>query len=252
MYVLRRATDPEVQIYLRFQKSMAETERLATAQTLQGENYSALELWQQEHCRDMTTAASYSKGLEEHLAAAASKYSALDLLQQEHHQDIKTSASYCRELEHQLAAATSRCNALEAAETSALQCAASPDLCHANTLYAAENLEKVDKAATTEPGTTSEDRKANVGAIQQNLAAVPSDLASGGALGLELAETALVTRAEPVVDLQQAIPVTIPAGKITIINVANLSTPPPQESFAGFDLPAVRSAVRVKDDCFWI
>ena len=116
-----------------------------------------------------------------------------------------------------------------------------PDLCPANKLYAAENMEKVDTASTTEPGMSSEDRKADVGAIQKYLAAVPSDLASGGALGLGLAEQARVTRAEPVVDLQQAIPVTIPAGKITTTNVTNLSTPPPQDSFAGFDLPAVPS-----------
>jgi hypothetical protein len=157
----------------------------------------------------MTTLASYCRGLEHQLTAATSKYSALELLQQEHHQDMTASASYSRGLEHQLAAATSRCNALEAAEILALKCAASPDLWHANTLNAAENMEKVDTAATTEPGNSSEDRKADVGAIQENLAAVPSDLASGGALGLGLAEQAQVTQAEPVVDLQQAIPVTI-------------------------------------------
>ncbi len=158
MYVLRRATDPEIDLHMCFKESKAETKRLTSAHTLQAEKYSALELWQQEHRQDMTTAASYSRGLEEQLAAATSKASALDLWQQKHRQEMATAASYSRGLEHQLAAVTSRCNALEAAETSALQCAASPDLCHANTLYAAENMKKVDTAATTEPGTTSEDR----------------------------------------------------------------------------------------------
>jgi hypothetical protein len=168
MYVLRHATDPEIQIHSCLLESVAKTKRLTSAHTLQAEKYSALKLLLQEHHQDMTTAASYSRP---------------------------------RGLEEQLAAATSRCNALEAKDTSALEdaanrpdavkmvdaasqmdkeeaaCAASPDVWHVNKLYAAEDMEKGDAAATTDTRKTSEDRKAYTRGSQENLAAVPSDLA---------------------------------------------------------------------------
>jgi post-segregation antitoxin (ccd killing protein) len=140
MYVLRYATTPEVTLHFYYMESKAETKQLTSAHTLQAEKYRAMELWQQEHRRDMTSAASYSRGLEEQLAAATSKASALDLWQQEHRQEMATAASYSRGLEHQLAAVTSRCNALEAMETLALECAAPPDLGQVNALYAAVDM----------------------------------------------------------------------------------------------------------------
>jgi hypothetical protein len=102
----------------------------------------------------------------------AEKYIAVELLQQGYHQEMATAASYNRELEVLLAASTSRCNTLEVAEISARKDAANrPDA--VKMVGAAKQVEKVDAAAITETGKTSEDRKAYAEASQENLAAVP-------------------------------------------------------------------------------
>jgi hypothetical protein len=88
---------------------------------------------------------------------------------------------------------------------------AASDLVAVNKLYTADKMEEVDAAATTETEKILDDRIAE--ASQENLAAVPSELASGGVMGLGLAKPARVLGAEPAVGSLQALPGTIPVGK---------------------------------------
>ncbi len=120
-----------------------------------------------------------------------------------------------------------------------------------------------NKQATTE---ISEDSKAYSGASQENVAAVLSEMASGGDLGLGLAETARGPEArvheareqetargpgaEPAVGLLQARTVILPAENMRTVNKANLAaetTTPPMTS-AGDDYGARGSAAQATQD----
>ena len=77
-----------------------------------------------------------------------------------------------------------------------------------------------NKGATIE---ISEDSKTYSGASQENVTTVLPDMASGGDLGLKLAETARGPGAEPAVGLLQARTVILPAENMRTVNKAELT-----------------------------